>query len=73
MSERALRVAVVGCGNISGSYGETMGAYPTVRIAGATDVDPSLSAAFVDLYAKDAAEVGRWGGCEQRFDRAVCT
>ena len=50
MSERALRVAVVGCGNISGSYGETMGAYPTVRIAGATDVDLSLSAAFVDRF-----------------------
>ena len=27
-----------------------MGAYPTVRIAGATDVDPSLSAAFVDRF-----------------------
>jgi predicted dehydrogenase len=50
MSERALRVAVVGCGNISGSYGETIGAYPTVRIAGATDVDSSLSAAFVERF-----------------------
>ena len=54
MSEQALRVAVIGCGNISGAYGETMGAYPSVRIAGATDVDPSLSAAFV----------GRFGGIE---------
>ena len=50
MSERALRVAVVGCGNISGAYGETMSAYPSVRIAGATDVDRSLSAAFVDRF-----------------------
>ena len=50
MSEPALRVAVVGCGNISGAYGETMGAYPSVRIAGATDVDRSLSAAFVDRF-----------------------
>lgn len=49
MSE-ALRVAVVGCGNISGAYGETMGAYPSVRIAGATDVDRALSAAFVDRF-----------------------
>lgn len=49
MSE-ALRVAVVGCGNISGAYGETMSAYPSVRIAGATDVDRSLSAAFVDRF-----------------------
>jgi predicted dehydrogenase len=52
--EQALRVAVVGCGNISGAYGETMGAYPSVRIAGATDVDRSLSAAFV----------GRFGGVD---------
>ncbi len=50
MSERVLRVAVVGCGNISGAYGETMSAYPSVRIAGATDVDRSLSAAFVDRF-----------------------
>ena len=50
MFENALRVAVVGCGNISGAYGETMGAYPTVRIAGATDVDRALSAAFVDRF-----------------------
>jgi predicted dehydrogenase len=48
--EQALRVAIVGCGNISGPYGETMGAYPGVRIAGATDVDRSLSAAFVERF-----------------------
>ena len=50
MSSEALRVAVVGCGNISGAYGETMGAYPTVRIAGVTDVDRALSAAFVERF-----------------------
>jgi predicted dehydrogenase len=50
VSESALRVAVVGCGNISGAYGETIGAYPTVRIAGATDVDRALSAAFVERF-----------------------
>jgi predicted dehydrogenase len=50
VSEQALRVAVVGCGNISGAYGETMSAYPLVRIAGANDVDRSLSAAFVDRF-----------------------
>ena len=41
---------MIGCGNISGAYGETIGAYPSVRIAGATDVDPALSAAFVDRF-----------------------
>jgi predicted dehydrogenase len=45
-----LRVAVVGCGNISAAYGETIGAYPSVRIVGATDVDGALSAAFVDRF-----------------------
>lgn len=50
MSEHELRVAVVGCGNISAAYGETMSAYPSVRIAGATDVDRSLSSAFVDRF-----------------------
>jgi len=50
VSERPLRVAVVGCGNISGAYGETMSAYPSVRIAGATDMDKALSAAFVDRF-----------------------
>ena len=39
MRNGALRVAVVGCGNISGPYGETLRAYPTIEIAGATDVD----------------------------------
>ena len=50
MPDQALRVAIVGCGNISGPYGETMSAYPDVRIAGATDVDRSLSAAFVERF-----------------------
>ena len=50
MPEQALHVAVVGCGNISGAYGETMGAYPSVRIAGATDVERALSASFVKRF-----------------------
>jgi predicted dehydrogenase len=50
MPEHELRVAVVGCGNISGAYGETMAGYPSVRIAGATDVERTLSAAFVERF-----------------------
>ena len=50
MRNGALRVAVVGCGNISGPYGETLRAYPTIEIAGATDVDRALSAAFVERF-----------------------
>lgn len=45
-----LRVAVVGCGNISGRYGETMEPYESLLIVGATDLDPALSAAFVDRF-----------------------
>ena len=50
MRNGALRVAVIGCGNISGPYGETMGAYPAIEIAGATDVDRALSAEFVERF-----------------------
>ncbi len=49
MSE-ALRVAVVGCGNISGPYGETLAAYPSVEILGATDLDRALTTAFVERF-----------------------
>ena len=54
MNNRPLRVAVVGCGNISGPYAETLAAYPTVALVGATDVDRALSAEFV----------GRFGGVD---------
>ena len=49
-SDRAVRFAIVGCGNISGPYGETAKAYPSVEIAGATDIDGTLSAAFVERF-----------------------
>ena len=47
---RPLRFAIVGCGNISGPYGETARAYPSVEIVGATDIDRALSAAFVERF-----------------------
>jgi predicted dehydrogenase len=46
----ALRVAVVECGNISGPYGETLAAYPSVEILGATDLDRALTTAFVERF-----------------------
>jgi predicted dehydrogenase len=49
-----LRVAVVGCGNISGRYGETLQAYRTVAIAGATDVEPTRAAEFVERFGGTA-------------------
>ena len=50
MQDGALRVALVGCGNISGPYGDTLRAYPTISIVGATDVDRKLSDAFVERF-----------------------
>jgi predicted dehydrogenase len=50
MRNGQLRVAVVGCGNISGRYGETLEAYDTVAIVGATDIDPERAAEFVDRF-----------------------
>ncbi len=49
-SDQALRVGIVGCGNISGPYGATAAAYSNVEIVGATDIDPVLSAAFVERF-----------------------
>ena len=54
MSERLLHVAVVGCGNIAGRYGETLQAYDTIGIAGATDLDPGRSAEFVARFGGTA-------------------
>ena len=50
MAATPLRVAIVGCGNISGPYGATAAAYPSVEIVGATDIDRALSAAFVERF-----------------------
>ena len=50
VADRPLRFAIVGCGNISGPYGETAAAYPSVEIVGATDIDRVLSAAFVERF-----------------------
>jgi predicted dehydrogenase/sugar phosphate isomerase/epimerase len=36
-----MKVAVVGCGNIAGSYGEAMRRYPQLKIMGASDLDPA--------------------------------
>lgn len=45
-----LRVAVVGCGHIAGSYGEAMKQRPELAIAGAVDVDPARSADWVAKF-----------------------
>lgn len=45
-----LRVAVVGCGNIAGPYGEAMRRRPELRIVGACDVDPARAAAWTAAH-----------------------
>ena len=54
MDNGNLRVAIVGCGNISGRYGETLQAYDTVSIVGATDVDADRALAFVERFGGTA-------------------
>ena len=41
-----LKVAVVGCGNIAGPYGEAMQAHPEIKILGATDLDTARAAVW---------------------------
>lgn len=45
-----LRVAVVGCGNIAGPYGEAMRAHPQIRILGAADIDPARAEAWTRVH-----------------------
>jgi len=46
-----LRVAIVGCGNISGGYAKSLETKPEkVTILGATDVDPERTRAFVQTH-----------------------
>jgi predicted dehydrogenase len=42
-----LKVAVVGCGNIAGGYGEAMRRYPQIKILGASDLDPARAKEWV--------------------------
>jgi len=45
-----LRVAVVGCGNIAGPYGEAMRAHPEIAILGASDLDPTRAAGWTAKF-----------------------
>jgi predicted dehydrogenase len=46
----ALRIAIVGCGDISQRYGRTLAPHETVEIAGATDLLPERAKLFVDEF-----------------------
>ncbi len=49
-----LRVAVVGCGNIAGAYGEAMRARPEIKILGASDMDAARATEWVKKHGGKA-------------------
>ena len=49
-----LRVAVVGCGNIAGQYGEAMAARREIKILGASDIDSSRAKAWAEKHGGKA-------------------
>jgi predicted dehydrogenase len=48
MSQTAIRIAIVGCGNIAGPYVRDLAVAPEVRLAGVTDLDPARAKALAD-------------------------
>ena len=49
-----LRVVVVGCGNIAGSYGEALKARPEIEILGASDIDVARAEAWAAKHGGKA-------------------
>src|SRR5207248_2907853 len=50
-----LRVAIIGCGNISAGYARSLKTRPDkVTLLGATDVDPARASAFVETHGGTA-------------------
>jgi predicted dehydrogenase/sugar phosphate isomerase/epimerase len=47
---RPLRIAVAGCGNIAGTYGEQLAHHATVQTLGAFDLDESRARGYVEKF-----------------------
>ncbi len=45
-----LRVAIVGCGNIAGAYGDALRARPEIKILGASDIDPARAKTWTEKH-----------------------
>jgi len=57
MTYEPVRVAIVGCGNISGGYAQRLGTQPDkIRITGAYDIDHARATAFCERYGGRAYE-----------------
>jgi predicted dehydrogenase len=54
MNKDVVNVAIIGCGNISKPYGNTISATPTLKIIGATDIDPERAAEYVAEFGGTA-------------------
>src|SRR5258705_8548796 len=53
MTYDPLRLAIVGCGNISGGYARSLGTRPDkIRLVGPHDVDPAPPQAFRSSYRR---------------------
>lgn len=50
MSQKALKVAIVGCGNIAGQYAKTLHAYSQVKLLGAFDLIAERAEALVAAH-----------------------
>ena len=54
MTEKQLRYAIVGCGNIAGPYAKTLQPYEHIELVGASDIDPQRAQDFVATYGGTA-------------------
>ena len=54
MTQRTLRVGVVGCGNIAPGYARTLKPYEHIELAGATDIDLQRAQDFVETFGGTA-------------------
>jgi len=45
-----VRVGIVGCGNIAGSYAEDLARYPAIDFLGVADIDPARAVELADGY-----------------------
>jgi predicted dehydrogenase len=43
-------VAIIGCGNISNAYADTLKPYQSIKLVGAADLDPQRAVAFADKH-----------------------
>ena len=53
------RIGIIGCGNISPAYANTLGEFPWIEIAAFADGIPERAEKFAERYGGVALELGR--------------